>query len=290
MKDPLVEIGALIRSAREQSKMSIEELSSESRVSSQHILNIEAGNRADLPEETYLLGFLSKLFKTLRIENGTKMISLFKNAEADFIVQSLVDSNDSEEELPLEQSSTFKIQHLYISLGILLLVIFWFLINNANKDNESWIKKKPAQQKIIEKKKLPEPSEEFSQFDKNTDENGDIQLPEEEKKIVYANTSVRGKGNKSITVRVREIAWVQVIGMDHMTILFEGDVFPTSEPNQFIFRDNDGFVIATGNAGAFDVDAGEGFSRIGASGQLTKWFYPNSMKKRFEKSIRKSRD
>lgn len=297
MNDPLIKIGSIIKAAREQSGLSIEELAAESRVSSHHIQNIEIANRKELPEEAYLTGFLNKIFKSLKIENAAGLVTHFKQDEGDYIIQSLINNTDPEEDLG-ESSSYFKVYHLYILLGILLLFISWFVINNANQDNEAIVLSRVAKEKVDSMKNQIETADVTKQVEKvevkKTTQVEEVQeeiqeeIRNEEKTYEYKNTSVRGKGSKSIMVRVREIAWVQVIGMEHRNILYEGDVFPTSEPNQFRFKDDDGFIIATGNAGAFEVDTGDGFSVIGGSGQLIKWFYPKSIRRKFERSTRKS--
>ena len=290
MKDPLLEIGSIIRAAREQSGLSIEELAAESRVSSHHIQNIEIANRKELPEEAYLTGFLNKIFKTLKIENPSDLVAHFKQDEGDFIIQSLVNKADPEEDFD-NSGSYFQVYHLYILLAALLIFIAWFVVHNANQDNESKVISRVLKEKITRKKQVVSPIVEKNEIAETKEASSADELQEEiqnkEQTYSYKNTLVRGKGDKSIIVRVREIAWVQVIGMEDRNILFEGDVFPTSEPNQFKFRDDDGFILATGNAGAFEVDTGDGFSRIGGSGQLIKWFYPKSIRRKFERSTRK---
>ena len=62
---------------------------------------------------------------------------------------------------------------------------------------------------------------------------------------------------------------------------------PTREPNQFKFRDDTGFVLASGNAAAFEVNTGEGPYLLGESGELIKWYYPRSAKKVYLKQTKK---
>lgn len=292
MKDPLIEIGSIIKSAREQAGMSIDELALESRVSIHHIKNLESANRAELPEETYLTGFLTKVLKALKIENANKLISKFKDKEGDYILQSLVNNNDPELEAKAESKSYFKIYHIYILLGIIFLAIAWFVISSANTDNEeSPGKKLKVEQKINKTKKIAEEEntvKTVSPKDKEEELEDWENLEKPQREYRYNNLEIRGRGDKSLYIKVKEVAWVQVIGIEDRKILFEGDVFPSREPNYFRFRDDDGFVIATGNAGAFEIDAGEGPFMLGASGQLIKWYYPKSARRKFERSTKKT--
>lgn len=291
MKDPLIEIGSIIKAAREQAGLSIEELAVESRVSAHHIQNIELVNRKELPEEAYLTGFLNKLFKTLKVENGPELVANFKQDEGDYIIQSLVNNVDPAEDIA-DDSSYFKVYHLYILLGVLLLFIAWFVINNANQDNEAKVLSRVSQETVekieTEEKPVEKETKKTKLEEPEKVEEVKKEIEKVEKQYDYSHTETKGRGSKSIIVRVKEIAWVQVIGMEDRNILFEGDVFPSREPNQFKFKDDDGFILATGNAGAFAVDTGDGFYDLGASGQLIKWFYPKSIKRKFERSTRKT--
>lgn len=290
MKDPLIEIGSIIKTAREQAGLSIDELASDSRVSAHHIENIEKANRKELPEEAYLIGFLTKILKALGVANSSSIVSNFKKAEGDYIVQSLVNDNDPEQDSP-EKETYFKLYHFYILLVVVLLVLSWFVIRNANRDNEQGTKRKISfKEKVETKIENTEKSKNLIEAQKNNLVQEEIlEKPEPKIDYEYKNTYTSGHGDKEIKLRVKEVAWVQIIGMDKRKVLFEGDVFPTSEPNQFKFKDDDGFVIATGNAGAFEVDTGEGPFMLGASGQLIKWFYPKSLKRRFERNRRSAR-
>lgn len=292
MKDPLVELGSIIRTAREQLGISIDELALESRVSIHHIKNIEEANRSELPEETYLVGFLNRILKTLKINNASTLVNSFKKNEGDFIVQSLVNNNNPELDTVSRNDSYFKLYHVYIVIAVMFFVLICFVINRANLDNERIVEvKKTVKNKKPEKTLDLHQSSVLIQQGQALIEEIDQtkeEAEEEEEKFSYNSTVVRGKGNRSIVVRVKEVAWVQVIGLDDMDVLFEGDVFPSREPNQFKFNDNDGFVLASGNAGAFEVNTGQGFFPLGSSGQLIKWVYPDSARKKYERSHKRA--
>lgn len=302
MNDPLKEIGLLIKSARQSLGMSLDDLAHESRVSSHHIQNLEEADRQALPEDAFLFGFLNKILKTLKIKDAAKIIEKFKNDEGEYILQNLVETNFTEPKAKKFKIGFFRIYYLYLILIVIVLLLAVSLINNVNRDNEkAFLSKqvllpqtkeevkphKPEAELLIEKdiSEEDEVIEEFESVDEDT-----ILPKADEKEYVYKNTYSRGKGEKSLFMRVREVAWVQVIGAHSQNLLFEGDVFPASEPNQFMFRDKEGFIVATGNAGAFQVDTGNGMRLLGESGQLIKWYYPKSLKRKFFRANRTKTD
>jgi cytoskeletal protein RodZ len=271
--DPLIELGSLIKSRREELGLSIEDLSAESRVSIRHIKNIEEARRDLLPEETYLVGFLNLLLKALKLEHK-KIINDYKYKDGTFIVQSII--NQTDEPLAIQKHSThsskkepakirgqyFKIYHLYILATIVVIFLALSFINKASKT----IKEVPN---IKE-----EQSEELFQEIK----------PEGEEKEEAVEAAAKpdslstGQGSYSLNIKIIEPAWVQIIAIGTGNVLFEGDVFPDHGLGEFDFHDNVGFVLATGNAGAFKVSTGGAFKKLGESGQLTKWYYPESAK------------
>jgi cytoskeletal protein RodZ len=297
MNDPLKEIGLLIKSARQSLGMSIDDLAQESRVSSHHIINLEGANRDALPEDAFLFGFLNKLLKALKIMDAAKIIDKFKSDEGEYVLQSLVDDNFTEPKTIKYKTRFFKVYYLYIILAVIVLILVVLLINNVNKDNEkTFLNKQVVSPKIIVepikpeaelliKKKVSEDEQAIEEFETVSE---DFVLPSADgMEYVYKNIYSKGKGEKSLFMRVKEVAWLQVIGANSQNLLFEGDVFPASEPNQFMFRDREGFILATGNAGAFQVDTGDGIKPLGESGQLIKWYYPKALKKKFSRSNRK---
>jgi cytoskeletal protein RodZ len=305
MNDPLKEIGLLIKSARQSLGMSIDDLAHESRVSSHHIINLEGANREALPEDAFLFGFLNKLLKALKIMNASKIIDKFKSDEGEYVLQSLVDDNFTEPKTIENKTRLINVYYLYIILVVIVLILAVLLINNVNKDNEKiFLSKQVASpqtnEEVKQQLKLEGPNKLEAELlierttniqDELIDESkivkeNNLLSRTEEREYVYKNTYSRGKGEKSLFIRVREVAWVQVIGAHSRNLLFEGDVFPASEPNQFMFRDKEGFIVSTGNAGAFQVDTGDGIVSLGESGQLVKWYYPKSLKRKLLRANR----
>lgn len=63
-------IGPQLRAAREAKGLSRDQLAAETRISSRHIENIEAGNFADLPGRTYAVGFSRTLAKSVGLDQN----------------------------------------------------------------------------------------------------------------------------------------------------------------------------------------------------------------------------
>lgn len=313
-KDPLKELGSLIQAERERQGISIDQLALESRVSSKHIQNIENANRANLPEDTFLISFLTKIMKALKIPNTEQLLSHYRVTEGDYVLQSIIDIQEINSGAGFTESKYFKIYHLYIVFALFLLICLWVIFNKANEDfeynpiesSESVEVKKAndlfsiftaANKKVEESKKEEKKPEETKNgtalAEEDLSKNGqmltsngsatteaieatDSQLtkPTEDlpKRVIN-----RGSGGHNVRLYVKDDAWVQVIGVGSKKILFEGDVSALNN-SMLDLKDDVGFVLATGNAGAFDVDVGSGSFKLGQSGQLIKWFYPEAAK------------
>ncbi len=330
-KDPLKEIGSLIQATRERLGLSIDALALESRVSSKHILNIENANRAELPEDTFLVSYLNKLLRTLKIPNIEEVINRYRMNEGDFIVQTIIDVQEINSGEGIRDGKYFKIYHLYIVLALLIILCVWIVVNKANEDYEyspvlssEPIDVKPTNNffdllsKLNPIKDKEESEEEKDKKEKKSDEkekaekdakvkaeknNGStlnsngalhsaVTIEETKAEEMKAPTIIsepspapaptrrhsitRGSGAYNVKIGVKDKAWVQIIGVGSKKVLYEGDVSPDQAISALDLKDDVGFVLATGNAGAFDINVGSGNFKLGNSGQLVKWFYPES--------------
>jgi len=284
-KDPLIEIGSFIRAAREQQNLAVENLASLSRVSIHHIENIEAGNRTLLPEEAYLIGFLNSLLRALKVDNYNDHIENFKKRESQFILQSIVDHNfdQSLQEQKNKNKLYFKVYHIYTIL-ILFFVTAAFFVLAQNKSFKAvefpiLIKPKPHKDVSLLLAKQAEPLENGSGLIENgtalDSVNGQKMLPANGAEL---QATQKTNGQVKLSITVKEPAWYQVIGVKSQKVLFEGDVLPVNIPGSFNFQDEEGFVLATGNAGAFQINTSKGNFMLGRSGKLIRWFYPESAK------------
>ncbi|MBH5323508.1 helix-turn-helix domain-containing protein [Aurantiacibacter sediminis] len=63
-------VGPQLRAAREAKGLSIEQVAAETRISSRHIENIEAGDFSELPGRTYAIGFAKTIAKVVGLDQG----------------------------------------------------------------------------------------------------------------------------------------------------------------------------------------------------------------------------
>lgn len=127
-------LGQRLRAAREYRGLSLEDLSKESRVAIEHIRNLEAANRAALPEEAFTAGYLNKICKTLGIKNSNLVLDEFKKAEADHVLAEIInDSSTEDKQAKLVSRKTW----IYSLLIVFLLVAAWFVFDISFKRAQS---------------------------------------------------------------------------------------------------------------------------------------------------------
>lgn len=259
-EEPLKRLGRMIRSAREQRSLTLFELSNEARVSIEHIKSIEIGARKTLPEDTYLLGYLIKLLKALDFENADKLVEQYKKEEGQHIVETIVNSYESNVINKGLQLSDFKIYHLYIIFTLALFIISWFTVRHSS---ESFLPSGIGE--VIKPGHILEPPVKKYDLDimaqNGADLNGRLM-------------SSSGLGSKVIEIEITEPVWYQIIGLGQKKVLFEGYIAKSEAPKRFKFMDDLGFVISTGNAGAIVAKTEKSSARIGLRGENIRWFYP----------------
>ena len=79
-------------------------------------------------------------------------------------------------------------------------------------------------------------------------------------------------------MKIRDVAWVQILGISAKEVLFEGDVFPDQGPNHLKLFDDSGFIVASGNARALEVFTPDGNYLLGDKDEKIKWYYPQTAK------------
>lgn len=296
--DPLKKLGETFKKARLQSGLSIEDLSAKSRIQERYIDNIEKANRAELPEEAYLMGFLNKIAKLLKLKDSKAIIDEYKTGEGQYIVQNILNENHVKSE-PLPINISFlKIYHLYILIAALIVFGIFYILNSG--DSVKKVDKEVITISKLEKKKaslepLAKQTKAKDQDLAKVNQEANEEIKEDSSKIdSKQNTDVQkshddyrvyGEGSKTLRVNIREVAWFQVYGIAAGKPLFEGDAYPNVAPNKFEFKDDIGFALASGNAGAFEIyDSGKKFI-LGKSGQLIKWYFPEGAKYEYKQRV-----
>lgn len=136
----------------------------------------------------------------------------------------------------------------------------------AKKEAKEAEEKAEKEREKLEKERLEKEKEEKKRLEEERK-----RLEEENKLRKLSN----GRGRKELVMKVTDLAWVQITAIDQDEVLFEGDVYPNAGPNELHFNDDTGFIIATGNAGAFQYSLeGSDFIKLGEKGQLLKRYLP----------------
>jgi transcriptional regulator with XRE-family HTH domain len=283
IKDPLKKIGDEIKEARLKQCLTVDQLARQSRVAAHHILSIEANKRKELPEEAFLSSFLIKILRALNHTNPEKRVDQFRQEEGAYIVEDLVNQAPEDLEAEASEDAYFKLYHIYIIIGLVVFFVFWFLLVNSFSDQkpvptggilglDKKVKTSIAREKIKETRPL---------LDKNgltlTD---NLEVLEPVKKAVQAPevTITKGKGTQELDLKIRDVAWVQILGISAKEVLFEGDVFPDQGPNHLKLFDDSGFIVASGNARALEVFTPDGNYLLGDKDEKIKWYYPQTAK------------
>jgi transcriptional regulator with XRE-family HTH domain len=282
-KDPLKKIGDEIKEARLKKCLTIDQLARESRVAAHHISNIETNNRGELPEEAVLSSFLIKVLRVLNHSNPEKRVDQFRQEEGAFIVEDLINEAPENMDLEATEDAYFKLYHIYIIIGLLVFFVFWFLLVKSFSDQkpvpiggiiglDKKIKTTISREKV--KESLPV-----------IDKNGitlidNLKTLEAPKKTITIpeNTLTKGKGTQELDLRVRDVAWIRIFGLSTNEVLYEGDVFPDQGPNHLKLYDDSGFIVSSGNAGAFEVFTPDGNYFLGGKDEKIKWYYPQNAK------------
>ncbi len=260
-KDPLVALGKIIRQEREARNWTVDDFARESRLSPKFIVAIEDGRRDELPEEAFLMGFLNIAAKTLKLD--ARAIEKYKDMEASFILETIV-NDETPAKIPYSyryREPWLKIYHLYIIAALVLVLMF-----------STWVLKqmKPATTKIVAPAATALKKPERVKIEAT-----------EELEVTAAKAEPRkSSGQHQLTLKAKHRAWLQVIALGENNILFEGYISPSAKA--YTFADDMGLYVSTADAGAFDIDIGRGFYKLGAKGQAVKWYYPPSAKMKYK--------
>ncbi len=259
--DPLISLGKIIREQREAKGWSVEDFAKQSRLSPKFIVAIEDGRRDELPEEAFLMGFLKLAAKALELDQ--RAIDKYKDMEASFILETII-NDETPVKIPYSyryRESPFKIYHLYIIAGVLVLFFASTWILRQMKPRTTELKAAPTG--LLKR---------ATKLEMNNGD--DIQ--------VVAKPVLKSTGYHRLSLKVKHKAWIQVIALGQNNILFEGYMQPSAKA--FSFADDMGLYVSTTDAGAFDVDIGRGYYKFGAAKQVIKWYYPPSAKMKYKEA------
>lgn len=128
--------------------MSIDDVSVNSRVSKKYVEAIENADRNELPQEVYLLGFLTLVIKALKLED-TDILDRYKEQATDYTLQEILESNQeaitglasppdssSPRKKKKAKGKYFKIYQLYV-LALIIIISFCVILVNKYKSNKT---------------------------------------------------------------------------------------------------------------------------------------------------------
>lgn len=129
--DPLKNLGERFKKARLRLAISPEELAEKTRIPIRYIENIEKAKRDDLPEEAYLMGYLNKISKVLKLKDPQQVMNDYKQEEGQYVVQSILNENHIKEDDDELSSGFFKLYYLYILIALVLLLTVFYIIGTS---------------------------------------------------------------------------------------------------------------------------------------------------------------
>ena len=195
--DPLIELGKKIKEKRLSLGYSIEDVSGISRVSGKYIEAIEKSDRDNLPQEVYLVGFLSLVLKALKL-NVKELIEDYKDKEINHVIQEIINttSENSPEQPEKGIKASFKkkdeisgnylkIYQLYLLAFLIILGFSFALIKKSG--NRNFKSRKPSTEISDYVKEIPE-------IDANYFETEDV----EEKKVEIIHEEPKEQSSKDI--------------------------------------------------------------------------------------------
>lgn len=126
-------IGELLKTKREQQKISIREISSKTKIRQNIIIYLENDNLAKLPNRAYIIGFLKTLTQTLGI-NYTEAIELFDKTVIETLGAQLPPTD-----FYLEDKHTSRkpvgMAFILITLAVTIVTVMYLLYKKPNEAN-----------------------------------------------------------------------------------------------------------------------------------------------------------
>lgn len=145
-RSSLEEIGLILRSAREKRSLTIKDIREKTCIPVHHILAVENGNREELPEEVFLIGFIKRYAravgldpqavcnKYLRLKDPNEESSAFDLLFHDTRVVNFKKERSFVKTNTLDKSF-FKVYHFYLLILAFMFLVASYLVIKMNDDN-----------------------------------------------------------------------------------------------------------------------------------------------------------
>ncbi|HEY8391946.1 MAG TPA: RodZ domain-containing protein [Capillibacterium sp.] len=274
------EIGMLLKAAREEKGLSLDEVQMVTKIRYKHLVAIEAGDFDQLPGEVYVKGFLVNFAKAVGLdgEEILKKYYTLKNQTAPSVPEENKNAENTESErvwrepaLPEKGAPAARekspLVALVITGGLLLagVLIFWVIRAQAPVNVPVPVTA-PASAPEAENGTAPVQNGPVTaglpeQTDNQTEPGTAASLPPagEQRELSPATKNL-------LVVEADEVVWMGIYRRASGAMLFEGTLYP-GERREWILTED--VTIRIGNAGGLRVSyRGQELGKFGASGQV----------------------
>ena len=279
-EDFFKEIGLKLNQTRLKKGYSLEQISSSTKISIQHLKNIEDGNFRMLPGKFYEKSFIKIYARVLRIKD-TKLINIYNKA---YDVTS-DEINIKERELNTNNLGIFNTKIPRLSFIFLLFFVFIFIIFF-----QTFLKKENTILANIENKaniSIPKLDEIYKENQSNSAVDEIIDL---KKDTTFQNTNLNTE-NTELNDKNKNFYLKQIVAIEDVWIEIQDEyknviIATLLKKNEtFKLPNEEKLLISTSNAGALEIKNSDGFSKkVGSFGtilysesidSLANWSLPN---------------
>lgn len=279
-EDFFKEIGLKLNQTRLKKGYSLEQIASSTKISIQHLKNIEDGNFRMLPGKFYEKSFIKIYARVLRIKD-TKLINIY-NTAYDLTSDEI---NIKERELNTNNLGIFNTKIPRLSFIFLLFFVFIFIIFF-----QVFLKKENTILANIENKaniSIPKLDEIYKENQSNSAVDKIIDL---KKDTTFQNTNLNTE-NTELNDKNKNFYLKQIVAIEDVWIEIQDEyknviIATLLKKNEtFKLPNEENLLISTSNAGALEIKNSDGFSKkVGSFGtilysesidSLANWSLPN---------------
>lgn len=249
------EIGELLKAAREEKGLSLEEIQMITKIRLKHLKALEAGEFDQIPGEVYVKGFMVNFAKTVGLDGEQILEKYYELKNQDTAVtqdEELVFSEKSD--LPEEKGKVGKKPIITIGVisGILIIVGVIFFIFTRPRSSVQ----------------VTEPEPVIDQVEVETKEEPVLSLPLEEQDEVVQ------KVEPVLRAEATEVVWIGLYKKNSGEMIFEGTLYPSDHQEWLLTED---VLMRIGNAGGLKLIYKEKeLGKLGYSGQVLEKVFLNS--------------
>lgn len=254
------EIGAMLRAAREERGLSLDEIQSVTKIRYKHLQALEAGDFGQIPGEVYVKGFLVNFAKNVGLD-GDQILQKYYTAKkkqerpagednmtlAEGSFGALTTAEAPEKvpvKRPAPKKSTFLIFGV-IGFLLLMVIVLGVLLPTAST---------PGSMDRLQQDAPTMTEDETPQTVATR--------PTREEQTVFS----MDEPESLLSVQASEVVWVGVYGRVSEQVIFEGTLYP-GERQEWVLTEE--VALRIGNAGGLQVNyGGEDLGLLGYSGQV----------------------